>query len=87
MTTITSDFIRNLDDAVNVPVTIKLPEEVEFPVDAEIKITPSKGELQTLTIHITEADWWSVSWVASGSDSLVVNLSEKQQKKLRRKYS
>ncbi len=82
MTTITSDFIRNLDDAVNVPVTIKLPEEVEFPVDAEIKITPSKGELQTLTIHITEADWWSVSWVASGSDSLVVNLYENKPKQL-----
>ncbi|MEZ4812532.1 MAG: SH3 domain-containing protein [Caldisericia bacterium] len=80
MTSVKSDLLKNFEDAVNVPVTIKLPEEVEFPVDAEIKITPSKGEPQTLSLHITEADWWSVSWVASGSDSLDASLNKWKKK-------
>ncbi len=76
LATLNLDFDLDDDNTVDIPVNIKLPKEITLPVEVKVKITPSNGESQILNLMITEADWWSVNWVASGTVRQEIDLYE-----------
>ncbi len=78
----TSQIISELSNFITVACEIILPEDIRLPLESTITITPSNGEETTLKIKIIEPDWWSVKWVSSGTENLLINLYEGKPKQL-----
>lgn len=79
---INTQEITDMRAFTTVSCTIALPEDITLPHELTITVTPAKGEKTNLKLKIVEPDWWSVKWVSTGTDNMLINLYESVKKQL-----